>query len=162
MPPMGFRPITARYSFRAPAIVPGRRQAAPRLVVGELNGRQLARRFEVGRAVGNEACVGVDRAYRGVPLLPELGQPRLLPLEELTAKRVAVVGGTGKRGTGSVLEVLHAVHTEAVAALRRPPVREDAVHLVHRDDLAVDLIHELEVVGTERARDPEIGVGPVP
>ena len=62
----------------------------------------------------------------------------------------------------SRLEVLLAVHAVAVAALRRPAVGEDAVDLVSRDDLAVDLVHELEVVGTERAGHPQLGVGPVP
>jgi hypothetical protein len=47
-------------------------------------------------------------------------------------------------------------------ALPVPPVREDPVHLVPGDDLALHLVHELEVIRTERARDPEIRVGPMP
>ena len=68
----------------------------------------------------------------------------------------------GKLRAGGGLEVLLAVHAVAVAALRRPAVGEDAVDLVPRDDLAVDLVHELEVVGAERAGHPQIGVRPVP
>ena len=60
------------------------------------------------------------------------------------------------------LVVLHAVNAVAVAALWRPAIREDAVDLVHLDDLAMDRVHELEVVRAERARHPQIAVRPVP
>ena len=148
--------------LRAPAVGPWRREAAPRLVVGELNGRQLARGLEVRRPIRNEARFRIDRTDGRVPLLPEIRQTRLPPLEELTPQRVARVRRAGKLGARGVLVVLHAVDAETVAALWRPPVGEDAVHLVHGDDLAVDAVHELEVVGSERAGHPEIGVGPVP
>src|SRR3954463_16462225 len=63
--------------------------------------------------------------------------------------------------TGSLLEIALTVDAIAVATLRRPPVRENPVDLVARHDLAVDLVHELEVVRAERAGDPELRVRPV-
>ena len=63
--------------------------------------------------------------------------------------------------TGRGLEVRPAMRAVADAALRRPAVREDAVDAVLRDDLAVDGIHELEVVRPERARDPQLRIGPM-
>ena len=76
--------------FRALAVRPWRCQPASRLVVGELNRRQLAGRLEIGRTVRNEARLGIGRAHRGIPFLPQLGQTRLAPLDVLAAKRVAV------------------------------------------------------------------------
>ena len=40
-----------------------------------------------------------------------------------------------------------------------PAIAEDAIHLVEADDLLGDLGHELEVVGAERAGDPQLGHG---
>ena len=148
--------------LRSPPVVPRRRQAAPRLVVGELDRRQLAGRLEIGRAVRDEARTGVGGAHRRVPLLPELGEPRLAPLEELAPYWIARVAGARQGRAGRRLEVLLAVNAVAVAALRRPAVGEDAVNLVLRHDLAMDAVHEVEVVRPERAGHPEIGIRPVP
>ena len=162
MPPMGLLPITARYSFARRPLAHGGVKPAPRLIVGELDRRQLAGGLEVRRSIRDEARLGVARANRLIPLPPERRQSRLLPLEELPAERIAGIGRARQLRAGGVAIVLLAVNAEAVATLRCPAIRKDAVHLVFRDDLAVDLIHELEVVGPERARDPEIGVGPMP
>ena len=58
------------------------------------------------------------------------------------------------------MKILLAMDAEAVA-LWSPAVREDAVHTVLRDDLAMYLVHELEVVRAECTRDPQIPIGPV-
>src|SRR5258708_26312581 len=42
-----------------------------------------------------------------------------------------------------------------------PAIAEDAVDLVERHDLAGHCGHELEIVRSERARDPAAGRGPV-
>ena len=73
--------------------------------------------------------------------------------------RRSVVRGSSRPGRG--LEILLTVDAVAVAALRRPPIREDAVHAVGGHDLAMDLVHEVEVVGTKRAGDPQLGIRPV-
>jgi hypothetical protein len=147
----------------APAVRPRRHQAAPGLVIGELDVGELGRGLHVGRAIGNEPRRGSDAADARVPVLPQLRQAGDTPFEKGAARGIAAIRGS-RQGPSLVggLEVRFAVHAEAIPALRRPAVREHAVHVVLRDDLAVDAIHELEVVGTERARDPQFGVGPMP
>ena len=103
----------------------------------------------------------VDRANRRIPALPELGEPGDPPLEKRSAPRVARVGRARHVSAGRGLEIRLAVHAVAVAALRRPSVREDAVHAVLRDDLAVHGVHEVEVVRPERARDPQLRIRPM-
>ena len=147
--------------LRAAAVRPRRRQAAPGLVVGELNLGELSRRLHVRRPVWNEPRVRADPADARVPVLPELGQTRSPPFEKEAVRRVAAVGRSRQRAPGGGLEVPLAVDAVTVAALRRPPVPEDPVDSVLGDDLPVHLVHELEVVGTERAGDPQIGIGPV-
>ena len=161
MPPIGRASHHRSQLFRAAPVVPGRCEPPPRLVVGELNGGELAGRLHAGGTVGNVAGVRVCRLHRGIPALPQVDEPRGAPLEILPAERIARVRCAGQLEAGRILEVLPAVHAVAVASLRRPPVREDAVDLVPGHDLAVHLVHELEVVRAECARDPELGVRPV-
>ncbi len=93
-------------------------------------------------------------------MLPELGQPGLAPLEKLAPGRIAGVGHARQVQSGRGPEVPLAVDAVAIA-LPGPAVREDAVHFVPGDNLALNPIHELEVVGTERAGDPQVRVGPM-
>ena len=85
-------------------------------------------------------------------------------LRQATKARRIGIGGVARarqiRSAGGA-EVAAAVLAVAVG-LVGPPVGEDAVDVVARDDLAVHGGHELEVVGPERARDPQLRVGPVP
>ena len=145
----------------AAAVGPRRRDAAARLVVGELNRRQLAGRLEIRRAVGDEPRVGVRRAHGRVPPLPQLRQARRAPLEKRAPRGIAGIGRARQIASRRRGEMLPAVDAVAVAPLRHPPVGEDAVHAVHRDDLAMDLVHEVEVVGPQRAGDPELAIRPV-
>ncbi len=92
---------------------------------------------------------------------PQLGEARLAPGDEGAAGRIGGVGRPRQIETAGDAEVPPAVVAVALG-LVGPPVGEDAVDVVARDDLAVDGGHELEVVGPERARDPQLRVGPVP
>ena len=67
MPPIGRRPMTERYSFARRPLAHGGVTPAARLVVGELNRRELAGGLQIGRTVGNEARVGIRRAHGRVP-----------------------------------------------------------------------------------------------
>src|SRR5262249_51398728 len=140
---------------------PWRGEAAAGLIVGKLNGRQLAGALEVPRAVRDEPRLGGRGADGGVPLLPQLDQPRPAPFEVGAADGIARVGGLGQILAGGLVEVLLAVDAVAITALRRPAVGKDAIDFVLRDDLLMDAIHEVEVVRPERAADPEGLVRPV-
>src|SRR6266536_804911 len=96
-----------------------------------------------------------DRADRLVPHVPELEEAILTPRE--VHRRIDVAH---QIQAGGVTEVALTVLAVA-AALARPTIREDAVDRVHAHDLASDLGHELEVVRTQCAGDPQLRVRPV-
>ncbi len=76
--------------------------------------------------------------------------------------RVASVRRARHFPAGGGFEIRLAMLAIADTALRRPTVGENAVHAVLRHDLAVHGIHEVEVVRAERARHPQLRVGPMP
>ena len=148
-------------------VAPGRGQAAPRLAVREERVGQLSDRLHVevrqraAAGVGDEARRGVERADLPVPQPPQLEEPLLAPDDVGATRRIARVRRARQLHPGSRLEVAPAVL--AVAHPRAAPaVAEDAVHAVETDDLSGHLGHVLEVVGTERARHPQLRRGPVP
>ena len=146
----------------APAVRVRRRQAAAGLVIGELDGRlHQPGGAHVGRTVGDEAGARPRAADVGVPQRPQLGEPGLPPGDDGAADRIGGVARAGQIRSAGGAEVAAAVLAVAVG-LVGPPVGEDAVDVVARDDLAVHGGHELEVVGPERAGDPQLRVGPVP
>src|SRR5207237_9985554 len=63
----------------AAAVAPRRRHAAPRLVVGELNRRHVARGLHVRRAIWNEPRRRIRGAYGSGPTLPQIGAAPLWP-----------------------------------------------------------------------------------
>src|SRR5260221_7006485 len=154
-------PVQRAEFLGAPSLGPGRHDAAQGLVVGKLNRRQLAGGLEIRREFGDESRFGIDGAQGGVPPRPRVGQARRAPLEKGAPRGVAGIGPTRQIAARRGGEIVAAVHAVTVASLRRPPVREDAVHAVHRDDFAMHLVHEVEVVGPQRAGDPEVAVRPV-
>ena len=128
MPPIGRRPMTDRILLGAAAVRPRRRDAAARLIVGELNRRQLARRLQVGRAVGNEARLRVDGADRRVQCFHS-SVSRALRHSRNWRRAGSRASVARQLEPGRRLEVRLAVDAVAIA-LRRPPVGEDAVDLV--------------------------------
>src|SRR4029077_14628204 len=85
----------------------------------------------------------------------------LPPFEELTASRGACLARYRKLPPARAPEILPAVHAVEDAILRCPAPREDAVYAVPGDDLAMHRVHEVEVVWTERAGNPQRRIGPV-
>ena len=156
-------PVHHRVIFlAAPAVGIRRRQAAAGLVVGELDRRlHQPGGAHVGRSVGHEAGARPGAADIGVPQRPQLGEPGLAPRHEGAADGIGGVGRARQIRAAGGVEVPAAVLAVAVG-LVGPPIGEDAVDVVARDDLAVHGGHELEVVRPERARDPQLRVGPVP
>ena len=133
----------------------------PRLVVGELDVGELAGRLHARRSVRHEPRLGTYGADRRVPVLPQLGQARDAPLDEGPTRRIAPIRRPRQIAAGCRAEVLLTVDAIAVPALRGPAVCEDAVHGVLRYDFAVHAVDEVEVVRAERARNPQLGIGPV-
>ena len=121
------------------AVRPGRRHAAARLRIGELDLRKLVGRLQVGRTIRDDARVGIRRVNGRVPDPPQLDETRLAPLEKLSSCGIRAIGGRRQLQPGRRLEVALTVHAVALA-LRRPAIREDAVHAVPRHDLAMDLV----------------------
>ena len=154
MPPIGRRPITERSSLaRRPLFHGGVSPRRAWLSVNWMAASSPAD-FMLGGPLGMKRAAALARLHGRIPALPQLDQPRRAPFEVLPPRLVARVVRARQVQAGRGLEVLLAVHAVTVAALRRPAVGEDPVDLVARDDLAMHLIHELEVVGAERARDP--------
>src|SRR4029450_3827760 len=89
------------------------------------------------------------------------GASRFPPLEKFAAAWIPAIRCARQLTTGRGIEILLAVSAIAIAALWRPPVRENPVDGVGAHDLAVHLVHEVEVVRTKGARDPQLGIGPV-
>ena len=147
--------------LRAAAVGPWHGEAPARLVVGELDGRALAGRLHVRRTVRDEAGLGVEASHVGVPAHPELRQASAPPEDVGTPGGVLGIVAARELATGGGAKVRATVLAPAHAAAR-PSIAEDPIHLVARDDLAVDRRHEFEVVRAERAGDPQVGVRPVP
>ena len=99
------------------------------------------------RSASQRAQSSVSRALRQASQARRVGS-----LAVGRAREVEAAGGA---------EVPPAVLAVTVG-LVGPAVGEDAVDVVARHDLAVHGGHEVEVVGAERAGDPQLGVGPVP
>src|SRR3954466_14342211 len=92
--------------LRALAIGPRRGEAMPRLVVRELDVRDLARGLEVRWTVRNEARIGIRGADPRIEMLPKLGEPCLPPRNELTPLRIPRIGRPREFETGSLPEIL--------------------------------------------------------
>src|SRR4029453_16307676 len=96
-----------------------------------------------------------------VPEFPERRQALAVPHDVLTPRTILRIlrGGQVERGRGS--EVLAAVPAPALP-VTGPAVAEDPVHAGPRRNFTMNRRHELEVLRSERAGDPQGRVGPMP
>src|SRR6266516_3314075 len=148
------------------AVGPRRGKTAAGLTVGDERGGELAdfRHVErTGRAasgVRDDAGVGIDLANLAVPELPQVEQPLLSPEQVSAAGGVLRIAGARQVVTRGGLKILQAVfavtHAGAV-----PAIDENAVHSVARHDFLLHFGHELEVVRTQAAGDPQLWRGPM-
>ncbi len=139
-------------------------EAMPALSIGYGGGRKLREGFHIEFAesastrVRQITCVRIDLLNHRIPNMAQLKQSFLMPGHVLPSRRIARIAGARQVESRKLTKIPAAVL--AVAHTRSSPaIGKDGIRLVHSHDLFVHRGHELEVIRSKSARQPEIPVG---